>query len=636
MENICITNFKLLHRENSQSLALAPISFIVGKNNSGKSSYIEALSVFSYLHEIISSERSYQFNEIHEAYITRLINQLFYQHIDYTAIFNSHGTFHHIKNNSSESDIIGFQFNTPSTQTKVEYEITAPHRLSLNKMTVSISGKECVELMYVPFQDSHHLKSYTRVMKINTDRYFDLLAKTSKKELLEYVRLYKIYIDEVLENNFGIDSEYEKNEYNIKKTTLETIPAELHTLCKFLASKNEIFQKAITQVEHSYNLIDATFLENFNKRYPELLSNDVNNLDNCRAAFEITTTWHDYWNTDQYNSILYREKMTTTYDNGFSSLYKKSHRVFFMENPESGLVSLIGPNFLTNERWDSYLTAWGELFLEFIAYDLNANVIKSTIIEPFRKLYFTKVTNRRFQDYTNLKSRIPNELSKDVSLLLSDKETIRLSNVFKTYQINKESIESTDSSVSCYKIFQTFIQSFDEWDDIILNQNLDTLDYYIYIEKKNGDVMYINDEGYGTNQVVPILVKIAAAIERNKRETIIIEEPELALHPSAQSLLVEFFCNIYLSTSIRFMLETHSEYMIRKTQYLIASTNSTLSSDDCIIHSFKKGISTNDIEIKSIHFKPNGELSDELPNGFMDEANKISLSVLALQRSQNN
>ena len=47
---------------------------------------------------------------------------------------------------------------------------------------------------------------------------------------------------------------------------------------------------------------------------------------------------------------------------------------------------------------------------------------------------------------------------------------------------------------------------------------------------------------------------------------VIIEEPEMNLHPKYQSLLADLFLELSERYGFRFIIETHSEYMIRKTQ----------------------------------------------------------------------
>ena len=107
------------------------------------------------------------------------------------------------------------------------------------------------------------------------------------------------------------------------------------------------------------------------------------------------------------------------------------------------------------------------------------------------------------------------------------------------------------------------------------------------------------DEGYGITQLISILLQIETAIISAKEEkankdsvdslsafdeyekvkyhfeenTIAIEEPEIHLHPNYQSKLAEMFVEAYQKYNIHFIIETHSEYLIRKLQTLVAKKN---------------------------------------------------------------
>ena len=52
--------------------------------------------------------------------------------------------------------------------------------------------------------------------------------------------------------------------------------------------------------------------------------------------------------------------------------------------------------------------------------------------------------------------------------------------------------------------------------------------------------------------------------------TIILEEPEIHLHPLAQSVLAELFVTISAQRKVQFIVETHSEHLFRRMQTLIA------------------------------------------------------------------
>lgn len=66
------------------------------------------------------------------------------------------------------------------------------------------------------------------------------------------------------------------------------------------------------------------------------------------------------------------------------------------------------------------------------------------------------------------------------------------------------------------------------------------------------------NEGYGVNQIVYMLAKI----HRPEIKTILIEEPEVHLHPSAICALVRTFCSIVKEEGKQLILTTHSETFV--------------------------------------------------------------------------
>ncbi len=154
----------------------------------------------------------------------------------------------------------------------------------------------------------------------------------------------------------------------------------------------------------------------------------------------------------------------------------------------------------------------------------------------------------------------------------------------------------------------------------------------IYLQKKaDGEKMLLADEGYGITQIFSILLKIELAIlsyeHYNKQITIAIEEPEIHLHPKYQSLLADMFLEAYQKYNIHFIIETHSEYLIRKLQVLVADKENELSSNEVSLNYVEKdenGVSTN----RKIEILEDGRLSEPFGPGFFDESKSLVMQML--------
>ena len=163
-----------------------------------------------------------------------------------------------------------------------------------------------------------------------------------------------------------------------------------------------------------------------------------------------------------------------------------------------------------------------------------------------------------------------------------------------------------------------------------------------------GDEKYLlADEGYGITQLVSLFLQMENTIIENTRSRTItdpetfedtyeyyyrhsfiaIEEPEVHLHPKYQSLLADMFVEAYQKYNIHFIIETHSEYLIRKLQVLVADKENKLTPNDVSLNYVDKdenGISTN----RKIEILEDGRLSEPFGPGFFDEADSLAMDLM--------
>lgn len=91
--------------------------------------------------------------------------------------------------------------------------------------------------------------------------------------------------------------------------------------------------------------------------------------------------------------------------------------------------------------------------------------------------------------------------------------------------------------------------------------------------QRGSDEVLITDVGFGISQVLPVLVQSYYA---PRHSTILLEQPELHLHPSVQKGLADFFITAAFARedgaprNTQFLIESHSEHFLRRLQRRIA------------------------------------------------------------------
>lgn len=129
---------------------------------------------------------------------------------------------------------------------------------------------------------------------------------------------------------------------------------------------------------------------------------------------------------------------------------------------------------------------------------------------------------------------------------------------------------------------------------------------------QDGVDLEITDVGFGISQVIPILVQ---AFISPPGSITIIEQPEIHLHPKMQAWLIDALIEESLNSEKRFIIETHSEAIIRRIRRRIVESSFSLQDNDVIIYDIQKD-ETNCSFLKEIEIKPNGDIV--WPDGFLD------------------
>ncbi|RKR53698.1 putative ATPase [Yokenella regensburgei] len=126
--------------------------------------------------------------------------------------------------------------------------------------------------------------------------------------------------------------------------------------------------------------------------------------------------------------------------------------------------------------------------------------------------------------------------------------------------------------------------------------------------------------GFGISYVLPIML---AALCTSPGGTLIVENPEVHLHPSAQSELA-FFLGVASLCDIQVIIETHSDHIINGIR-LFAKKN-TLELNHITINSIRSGLEGR--IITKIEIDEDGSLTD-IDDGFFDQAEKDLMRLFA-------
>ncbi len=102
---------------------------------------------------------------------------------------------------------------------------------------------------------------------------------------------------------------------------------------------------------------------------------------------------------------------------------------------------------------------------------------------------------------------------------------------------------------------------------------------YEVVIHRDGVAANLRDVGIGISQVLPVLTVAHFAPPGS---TVLLEEPEIHLHPLAQAVLAELFVELSQQRGVQFIVETHSEHLFRRMQTLIAQRKAKL--DDCAMY----------------------------------------------------
>lgn len=140
----------------------------------------------------------------------------------------------------------------------------------------------------------------------------------------------------------------------------------------------------------------------------------------------------------------------------------------------------------------------------------------------------------------------------------------------------------------------------------------------------------LTDVGFGISQVLPILVQ---AYLSPKKSITIIEQPEIHLHPKMQAWLTDALIKIALSGDKRFLIETHSDALVRRLRLRIVDDSNSLTEKDVVIYHLERDKLKNGTSLSIIPVSSDGDII--WPKDFMDVEIKDTLMIQHFKMQKN-
>ena len=136
----------------------------------------------------------------------------------------------------------------------------------------------------------------------------------------------------------------------------------------------------------------------------------------------------------------------------------------------------------------------------------------------------------------------------------------------------------------------------------------------------------LTDVGFGVSQVLPVLVLLYYVPEGS---TVLVEQPEIHLHPAVQSGLADVMLNVAEVRNVQIVVESHSEHLMRRLQRRVAEGSATAEDVKLSFVSFNRGKA----RVSDLLLNEWGEIENWPDKFFGDEMGEIAaISRASLKR----
>lgn len=622
MESIKISNFRKI--KEAWQLDVAPITFFTGTNNSGKSTIFKSMLL---LEDYVKSNNHFQldFNGVNQRKhkidsFSNAVNRINRGNLDLDISFEytnkNHSILFVFKPMDIDDGIISkgklkyLEISSTKDKSKFILENTASDeyliKLDLDFLTNEVDEKEGKNR---ELEELALIATNRNLLKIDE---IDLQkAKERRQELLHAIRNYDLQTSKV-------EKDKEPTFLRLNKV-LRELNISLDRAIEFLESKGfPVEARPTTKIDvNIYNLL----VEEFNPDALKKSQVKVVGKESAKKRLDFIE-----------KNIIELNKKVNDGKKRVSELNKK-----FKKSDKNQINKIVlMPEFSLSEFQDDYLTIDSVIRKILPKYLTNEQTKFGKVDESIelQKAYafgerlrqVLRFSVDHLSPHRNTQTRlyINNNMSSDIN------EVIR---------------EHADNPISktskAGKFLKYWMKEFDIGQDFKIKQ-IEGVATQIEITH-DGLKVNLADKGFGAGQVFTILLKIALSIDliqdilrssqkglRNNNQifsfTLLIEEPEANLHPALQVKLANLFYETYNDFGLKFIVETHSEYLLRRSQVLVKEFNDKKVNEEQV--PFKAYYFDKDDAPYSMDYNRDGKFLNEFGSGFFDVSTNLAFDIL--------
>jgi predicted ATPase len=540
--------------------------------------------------------------------------------IDNFRVFNTPTTFELAPitiltgpNNSGKSSLVKALLMLRNNSSDIPYEVILPNKnLDLPRVSDVLNNVNQLFTLAFSFNSLHfdfQIQINFNHEAHNSNLYFNAIqVKNNDKVVLEFDDFFQLSSESIIDMKFWIN--YSKTIYttlinrnNLKSNTnLFEIVHEDSLLGEVTANVKNDFAKILEEVLNSMSSFNLTDLD---PRLSKILDEE------------------------RLIGLSFNNSISEPYNSTIGNRLKIINRHLYFELLKKVDENIPGNFKIIKTEFFNYFEKSCQEFSELIGFELS----KFTDIEvlPISK----SKQSRHFQA-----GESGNSFLADAAVHFFEMQQLDYNKYYE------------------FKLWMSrWLERFEIGSSINVNNIESTGIYTIEIIDENANKRNLRDFGFGVSQIVTLLLSPYKSnfdldiFETEKNQSLVInknkfidkqpffylEEPESNLHPNWQSLLMELIIDINKKFGIRFIIETHSEYMIRKIQNLIAKKES--SYDSFMIYYFNNLKERKNFDlpvITQMKINENGLLNQSFGPGFFDEAGKLSLELLSINRISKN